>query len=1317
MTSFGKLVRQQNLKDILESTGKDEYIIFCYDRRYLNATDEDIEALLDLESPLLDPKQPIPSPFEGDKGAATLSQLKASTSLKRTSVTDACNAFISLFSNFDSYCQSLTKAVNSYTQLSSSIIQEQKLQSMALNVAMTNLEDHRKLSEVCIKSFVATAEKELYRQTLLLSSVDNDLTILRHVKIHPSIANYLLPSPSSSNKQVKEEKSLYRFIDQDHIYQVKKDTAELCDYLEYHISVLKDEMLKLQLDEQEFREQIANQSERLYELDSILADIRILQQKLMYLRDKTKRDLKRVYDKMSRILDKPISALFASLSIHDNNINYAASISSASSNNTNTNTATNTNSAATASIMSSSSASSTNHNTTPSASTLTAINNSCLVDNGSNRHASLSMSPSSAKRILDAFYHLAEIHIKDYIPKMAAYEQTLREKTKALIGSKRHSIAMFIRNMAVVSEFQRHAGTIQPTVDEHFHYLNEFKRKYDNKDDRSKMDLEYVRNTLFSYGALMIELVRRKEYHTLLVSNSNLLADVLAQYRTEEENRRTYFRHKITKLLTPFNVSKLLENDPPSQCDINVIHGIPLVADNENETQETEQSKRKQYLQQLNKRDIADFISIITQVYSNSPQWTNSARNKSRGSNRSEATITAATKRDSDSEAEDEDNDEDEEGKPLELLQLINRMVQQVDEMGYQFLSSIKEQFFNSQQQQFSIQLKPSIIINAAGNVQEEEAQPNQLHAIIQQKHVTPSTSSSSQFSVLDNENANDDDHSENLLKAENRELKYKLEQAEEDVILLEQKQQEQADEITRLNDLIKSLENEKDEFESHRRSFLNELKNKDKSADFRIQSAEEDFRAKINDLQYELEEERHMKKNLEIEHTSELKTVKAAHEQEIEKIKQEAQQQIEQLKEELDQLKHEKEKEKQNNKTEVDKLLNALEEKHKALEAIKGLQQQTREMVKRAQDDWEFKDEELKQIKQAKQLVDSAIYDLLRRFRTSEDGDMNMIKTEEEAGGALAAAEHLESYIRQFQENLEHFEHQYDMTKQHLEEVTHELAEVTEGYTNLIDQHNEWRTIASRMAERLEDYRKHVIFEFVNQLQLPMEEEELNVLQKKLVPYDDDTIVWNQVLQLSTAIHLQKFVLRVMRKMKDTDKIAIHHFKVGDVALFLPARKDSNSNKDTVASQHPWAAFNINSPHYFLKDTNNVNPLLFQREYKEYFIARITAIEENITVAGQPETNPFNLGDNVKYHLVEVEHWRKASSSSSSSSTALTSNSLSKKRQTVHDNGLASITRSHSDTTTGGGNLEDDRPAHLQKRLSLGGTTVHSYSAGQSIN
>ncbi|KAF9269874.1 hypothetical protein L218DRAFT_913732 [Marasmius fiardii PR-910] len=98
--------------------------------------------------------------------------------------------------------------------------------------------------------------------------------------------------------------------------------------------------------------------------------------------------------------------------------------------------------------------------------------------------------------------------------------------------------------------------------------------------------------------------------------------------------------------------------------------------------------------------------------------------------------------------------------------------------------------------------------------------------------------------------------------------------------------------------------------------------------------------------------------------------------------------------------------------------------------------------------------------------------------------------------------------------------------------------------------------------------------------------------------------------------------------------KITFRNFAKGDLALFLPTRNSVSK---------PWAAFNVSFPHYFLQATGH---LAEQLKTREWIVARITSITERIVDRNDPTSNPYGLGDGVKYYMLEVEDWTKATSS-----------------------------------------------------------------------
>ncbi|KAE8269856.1 hypothetical protein A4X09_0g2483 [Tilletia walkeri] len=100
-------------------------------------------------------------------------------------------------------------------------------------------------------------------------------------------------------------------------------------------------------------------------------------------------------------------------------------------------------------------------------------------------------------------------------------------------------------------------------------------------------------------------------------------------------------------------------------------------------------------------------------------------------------------------------------------------------------------------------------------------------------------------------------------------------------------------------------------------------------------------------------------------------------------------------------------------------------------------------------------------------------------------------------------------------------------------------------------------------------------------------------------------------------------------------DRIAYRNFEVGDLVLFLPTRN---------TSARTFAAFNRGFPHYFLRAEGSFGE---QIRNKDYLLDRITAVTERVAGpapaggAGDVSadgTNPYQLTEGVRYHILDVE-------------------------------------------------------------------------------
>ncbi|CEP11651.1 hypothetical protein [Parasitella parasitica] len=1230
MTSLGIQVKDANLLQVLQSEGSDESIVLCYDTRcYLSDEKDDIQTVLVEEIPVLD--RIIP-PIDG---TSLTKQFKRS--LKALSKDDACTETLKLFNAIDNYSRSLIDAATTHYELSGKLVNEHEIQRNALNVAMKNLETHSNPTKSKLSRYLRKVEQELSKQRPILANVDRDLLFLNKLRIHDAVKRVLVPDDRS-------KQYLIDFVDQQVIVEIKSDTMKLCDRISKDFLELKTFLQEIDTDT-EFLQDRVQKSINMYSLHDIFEEITGYTKTLRHRRSKMKRDLQRAYEKLSLVSGTPLSGQFNSLSLDESRFGEATALS--------------------------------NDGASPVAETSTAAFTPLTRKNSKN---------SSSSKIFESFLHFAEINIEESLPEMAKYELAVRKRTEQLLNSKKNAISVLISCMKTVSNFQMILHEVNIQIDSNVSFMENFRKKYKGN------DLQILPQIVFSYGAIMIELLRRKEYTTLLVTNSGLIGDVLGQYRSTEESRREYFRQKVVKEI-PFKLSMREFEDASPQSEISV---------NGND-------KNTQINMDIN--DITEFISVIRHLYVDTPGIADSPRAfNSPGSN---------------------NNGSDSSGSPRKvdkdksLFNVLNKMKKELDGIRLQWMASIRnhllegKDIMQAEEIQDSLALKPEIdtvdtrsskltsptssIYQLIGNdktiLEENEKLKREIEELRQEKESIQSEETQ---------------RGEELIAT-----KSELRAAMEEIERLEQENVDQTEEINQLKYIIKNLETEKEDLESAKRSFLNEIKNKDKSADFRIASAEEDFNAKLSDLQYRLEEEERMKKNLEIEHASELNFISIDHEKNILNLnaliakekqakddlenehalkldsilsqhqdeinqlntqlqhekqnvvnikleKKELQRRLEQLCENTDDLKEKLETERALHEEQLSHLHAEMEEKDRATEHIKELQEQTRVMVKQCQDDWYSKNEELNIIREEQNAVDVAVRKLLRRFRPSDQELESMS---------------LDGYVDLFRENLEGFEKEFAINKDNLEAATQELADLTEGYSNLIDTHNEWRSVASRMADKLEEFRKQVIFEIVTQLQMPMEKNELIALSTTVTPSDDDAAIWNEILRLSSGVNTQKFVFSVVKYVRDTYNQAKQFKKEyrnikGDLTLLLPTRNSSGK---------PWAAFNINAPHYFLKSTENIAA---QIQNREWIVARIVAITEHVTDATNPESNPFGLDNGITYHLIEVENWR--------------SNRPNKRRHVSTDSGLASITAIPPQADSRNKALNVDRPLEQIKRQKL---------------
>ncbi|KAI0404991.1 autophagy-related protein 11-domain-containing protein [Xylaria palmicola] len=169
------------------------------------------------------------------------------------------------------------------------------------------------------------------------------------------------------------------------------------------------------------------------------------------------------------------------------------------------------------------------------------------------------------------------------------------------------------------------------------------------------------------------------------------------------------------------------------------------------------------------------------------------------------------------------------------------------------------------------------------------------------------------------------------------------------------------------------------------------------------------------------------------------------------------------------------------------------------------------------------------------------------------------------------------------------------------------------------------------------------------------LEEEQYQAFMAGLGNFDIDAFSDTIYRRVNQIEHTARKITRDARSFRERahlatkeaqEKIAFKHFKVGDLALFLPTR-----NQTTGA----WAAFNVGCPHFFLREQES-----HRLRSREWLVARITCVQErvvdlsrnlqsasatpsegdadsiNVNV-GDDNDNPFDLSDGLRWWLIDA--------------------------------------------------------------------------------
>ncbi|KAF9288952.1 oligomeric, coiled-coil, peripheral membrane protein [Mortierella alpina] len=451
MTSEGLQLKPDMMFEAITSSGKDEYTIMVYNREVLT-TDISSSILTLTEQAKTEPVIPALS-------AALLQPIAIPPRPESPSANREWGAqFQKVFEAYVAHVMAYYKAIVAHAGACERIMEELRMQSLAVQVALTNLDAHSQSVLETFEKFNAFAVKEFAKQARLLQSFPRDIEALRQIRVHAA----LLP-PSSPERYISD------FIPTDKLIV----WAERCR--EIHESLQKDEK-DLSISIKEVQEGTlairSNSGINLEQLEDAMAEIIQTVEQQSQIRHRVERDQGRVKERLSEI----------------------------------------------------------------------------------SRPGGFAASGST----LEALEQLAVVYRKDYMDSSREADTMLREKLTIFLSAKRSQTANLISQLMHISKLQSTIASIPPSLGS----LDESLRKR----DADFSQLVYVQRIPIAYGALVVEIVRRREYSKLLLQKSQQLAEVMSRFRQTEQRRRDSFRSEVAKFV-PVVVPGL--DDAPPFCEIN----------------------------------------------------------------------------------------------------------------------------------------------------------------------------------------------------------------------------------------------------------------------------------------------------------------------------------------------------------------------------------------------------------------------------------------------------------------------------------------------------------------------------------------------------------------------------------------------------------------------------------------------------------------------------------------------------------------------------------------------------------------------------
>ncbi|CAG8625651.1 13249_t:CDS:10, partial [Dentiscutata heterogama] len=273
--------------------------IFLFNRELL-----DSNITMNIES--LNEKLLLEPPIIASITTFATEKAQKSSALNILNISDECGTYANLFQKNHSQGQmfisksflsskSFIKAAAIHTELCERLYQEQRVQLIALDVALSNLDSHcRSIVEVH-EVFNAISEKEISKQNMLVKSLPIDIEIIRNISVHPELLK-------SAGITVNSQKSysLADFVSLDEFTTLAEKGRDAYGQLSRSVQELENTVQYVKLGTETVKKKKYNNN--FSKMESSLIQIRERFAKLRKHAETIERDLSRVQSKISEIL-------------------------------------------------------------------------------------------------------------------------------------------------------------------------------------------------------------------------------------------------------------------------------------------------------------------------------------------------------------------------------------------------------------------------------------------------------------------------------------------------------------------------------------------------------------------------------------------------------------------------------------------------------------------------------------------------------------------------------------------------------------------------------------------------------------------------------------------------------------------------------------------------------------------------------------------------------------------------------------------------------------------------------------------------------